>query len=117
MATKAASEIVIGPVITERTYLLYTQGRYTFKVAADASKTELQTVWGELEAAQQELTAAIDRAHVRESELEAFWRADTNPAETYRLYQQIAGAEVPGGLRLRLITRPPVPVPGIRFGR
>ncbi len=30
MTTRAASEIVIGPVITERTYLLYTQGRYTF---------------------------------------------------------------------------------------
>ena len=32
MTTRAASEIVIGPVITERTYLLYTQGRYTFRV-------------------------------------------------------------------------------------
>ncbi len=42
MTTRAASEIVIGPVITERTYLLYTQGRYTFKVAADASKTEIK---------------------------------------------------------------------------
>ncbi len=42
MATKAASEIVIGPLITERTYLLYTQGRYTFKVDAGASKTEIK---------------------------------------------------------------------------
>ena len=42
MATKAASQIVIGPVITERTYLLYTQGRYTFKVLATASKTEIK---------------------------------------------------------------------------
>ena len=42
MATKAASEIVIGPVITERTYLLYTQGRYTFKVLGTASKTEIK---------------------------------------------------------------------------
>ena len=42
MATKAASEIVIGPVITERTYLLYSQGRYTFKVLATASKTEIK---------------------------------------------------------------------------
>jgi len=42
MTTRAASEIVIGPVITERTYLLYTQGRYTFKVAATASKTEIK---------------------------------------------------------------------------
>src|SRR5216683_1562685 len=42
MTTRAASEIVIGPVITERTYLLYTQGRYTFKVLARASKTEIK---------------------------------------------------------------------------
>lgn len=42
MATKAASQIVIGPVITERTYLLYTQGRYTFKVLGTASKTEIK---------------------------------------------------------------------------
>jgi large subunit ribosomal protein L23 len=42
MTTRAASEIVIGPVITERTYLLYTQGRYTFRVAAGASKTDIK---------------------------------------------------------------------------
>src|SRR5438477_10058695 len=42
MTTKAASEIVIGPVITERTYLLSTQGRYTFKVLGTASKTEIK---------------------------------------------------------------------------
>lgn len=42
MATRAASEIVIGPVITERTYQLYAQGRYTFKVSATASKTEIK---------------------------------------------------------------------------
>ena len=42
MANRAASEIVIGPVITERTYQLYSQGRYTFKVLAVASKTEIK---------------------------------------------------------------------------
>jgi large subunit ribosomal protein L23 len=42
VTTRAASEIVIGPVITERTYLLYTQGRYTFRVAGGASKTEIK---------------------------------------------------------------------------
>jgi large subunit ribosomal protein L23 len=42
VTTRAASEIVIGPVITERTYQLYTQGRYTFRVSADASKTEIK---------------------------------------------------------------------------
>ncbi len=42
MTTRAASEIVIGPVITERTYQLYTQGRYTFRVATHASKTDIK---------------------------------------------------------------------------
>ena len=42
MTTRAASQIVIGPVITERTYLLYTQGRYTFRVSSSASKTEIK---------------------------------------------------------------------------
>jgi large subunit ribosomal protein L23 len=42
MTTRAASEIVIGPVITERTYQLYTQGRYTFRVASKASKTDIK---------------------------------------------------------------------------
>ncbi len=42
MTTRAASEIVIGPLITERTYQLYTQGRYTFRVAKSANKTEIK---------------------------------------------------------------------------
>jgi large subunit ribosomal protein L23 len=42
VTTRAASEIVIGPVITERTYQLYTQGRYTFRVATKASKTDIK---------------------------------------------------------------------------
>ena len=42
MATRSASEIVIGPVITERTYQLYVQGRYTFRVSRTASKTEIK---------------------------------------------------------------------------
>jgi large subunit ribosomal protein L23 len=42
MTTLAASQIVIGPVITERTYQLYTQGRYTFRVSPTANKTEIK---------------------------------------------------------------------------
>ncbi len=42
MTTRTASEIVIGPVITERTYQLYTQGRYTFRVSPRASKTDIK---------------------------------------------------------------------------
>ncbi len=45
MTTRAASQIVIGPVITERTYQLYSDpsgSRYTFRVARDASKSEIK---------------------------------------------------------------------------
>ena len=42
MATRAASEIILKPVITERTYQMYVLGRYTFRVAKDASKTEIK---------------------------------------------------------------------------
>jgi large subunit ribosomal protein L23 len=42
VTTRTASEIVIGPVITERTYQLYTQGRYTFRVSPRASKTDIK---------------------------------------------------------------------------
>ena len=42
MTTRAASQVVIGPVITERTYQLYTQGRYTFRVSPRASKTDIK---------------------------------------------------------------------------
>ena len=42
MTTRAASQIVLGPVITERTYQLYTQGRYTFRVLSTASKTDIR---------------------------------------------------------------------------
>lgn len=52
MTTRAASEIVIGPVITERTYALYTQGRYTFRVAQTASKTEIKKALEEQYASQ-----------------------------------------------------------------
>jgi large subunit ribosomal protein L23 len=52
VTTRAASEIVIGPVITERTYQLYTQGRYTFKVSPRASKTEIKVALEEQYGAQ-----------------------------------------------------------------
>ena len=42
MTTRAASEVVIGPLITERTYALYTQGRYTFRVAKSATKNDIK---------------------------------------------------------------------------
>ncbi|MGH7911456.1 MAG: 50S ribosomal protein L23 [Candidatus Dormibacteraceae bacterium] len=34
-------QVVFGPVITEKAYSLYQEGRYTFKVARDATKPEI----------------------------------------------------------------------------
>jgi large subunit ribosomal protein L23 len=34
-------QVVFGPVITEKAYSLYQAGRYTFRVAGDATKTEI----------------------------------------------------------------------------
>jgi large subunit ribosomal protein L23 len=39
--SRAPAEVVFGPVISERSYALYEQGRYTFRVAKDASKPEI----------------------------------------------------------------------------
>src|SRR5207244_13449447 len=38
----SGSVIMIGPVITKRTYQHYTQGKYKLKEAATASKTEIK---------------------------------------------------------------------------
>jgi large subunit ribosomal protein L23 len=38
---RSPDEIIYGPVITERSYTLYGQGRYTFKVAKNANKAEI----------------------------------------------------------------------------
>ena len=39
--SRAPVEVVYGPVITERSYSMFQQGRYTFRVAKDASKPEI----------------------------------------------------------------------------
>ena len=39
--SRTPDQVVYGPVITERSYSLYQQGRYTFRVAPDATKPEI----------------------------------------------------------------------------
>lgn len=39
--SRSAAEVIYGPVITERSYSLHQQGRYTFRVAKDATKPEI----------------------------------------------------------------------------
>jgi large subunit ribosomal protein L23 len=39
--SRSPVEVVYGPLVTERSYTLYQQGRYTFRVARDATKPEI----------------------------------------------------------------------------
>jgi large subunit ribosomal protein L23 len=39
--SRSPAEIVFGPIISERSYELYERGRYSFRVAKDASKPEI----------------------------------------------------------------------------
>src|SRR5947209_15826630 len=39
--SRAPAQVVLGPVISERSYALYEKGRYTFRVATDASKPKI----------------------------------------------------------------------------
>ena len=38
---KSPDQVIYGPVITEKSYTLYQQNRYAFRVARDASKPEI----------------------------------------------------------------------------
>ncbi len=79
MTTRAASEIVIGPVITERTYLLYTQGRYTFKVSATANKTEIKEALEEQYGSQKIEVKRINTVSMRGKKRRSFRRAGSGP--------------------------------------
>ncbi len=39
--SRSPVEVVYGPLITERTYTMYQENRYTFRVAKDATKPEI----------------------------------------------------------------------------
>jgi large subunit ribosomal protein L23 len=77
MTTRAASEVVIGPLITERTYLLYTQGRYTFKVYAGASKTEIKKALEEQYESQNIRVRTINTVTMRGKTRRAYRRVGT----------------------------------------
>ena len=39
--SRSPGEVIFGPLVTERSYSLYQQGRYTFRVAKNATKPEI----------------------------------------------------------------------------
>ena len=62
---RSADQVVLGPVITERSYSLYQLGRYTFRVATDATKPEIAAALEQHYSAQGIRVVAVNTVHVR----------------------------------------------------
>jgi len=50
--SRSPAEVIHGPLVTERSYSLFQQGRYTFRVAKDATKPEIARALEEVYEAQ-----------------------------------------------------------------
>ena len=62
--SKTPVEVIYGPVITERSYALHQQGRYTFRVARHASKPEIARALEEQYEAQGVKVASVNTINV-----------------------------------------------------
>jgi large subunit ribosomal protein L23 len=58
--SRSPVEVIIGPLVTERSYSLYQQGRYTFRVANNATKPEIARALEEQYEAQGVKVAAVN---------------------------------------------------------
>jgi large subunit ribosomal protein L23 len=63
--SKSPAEVIYGPLVTERSYTLYQQGRYTFRVAKDATKVEIARALEEQYEAQGVKVRAVNTLNVR----------------------------------------------------
>lgn len=63
--SRAPSEIIQGPLVTERSYTLYQQGRYTFRVARGATKQEIARALEEQYEAQGIKVLSVNTINVR----------------------------------------------------
>jgi large subunit ribosomal protein L23 len=63
--SRSPAQVVFGPVISERSYALYEQGRYTFRVATDASKPEIARALENQYEAQGIRVVDVNTIHVR----------------------------------------------------
>ena len=63
--SRTPDQVVYGPVITERSYSLYQQGRYTFRVANDATKPEIARALEEQYSGQGIKVMAVNTTHMR----------------------------------------------------
>jgi large subunit ribosomal protein L23 len=58
--SRSPVEVIYGPLVTERSYSLYQQGRYTFRVANSATKPEIARALEEQYEAQGVKVAAVN---------------------------------------------------------
>lgn len=63
--TRSASEVIHGPLVSERSYTLFQQGRYTFRVAIDATKPEIARALEDVYEAQSIKVVAVNTVRMR----------------------------------------------------
>jgi len=63
--SRSPSDVIRGPLVTERSYALYQQGRYTFRVATDATKPEIARALEEAYQSQGIRVVAVNTIHMR----------------------------------------------------
>lgn len=63
--SRSASEVIHGPLVSERSYTLFQQGRYTFRVAKDATKPEIARALEDVYEAQGIKVVAVNTIRMR----------------------------------------------------
>jgi large subunit ribosomal protein L23 len=63
--SRSPVDVIQGPLVSERSYALYQQGRYTFRVAKDATKPEIARALEEVYEAQGIRVLAVNTIRVR----------------------------------------------------
>jgi large subunit ribosomal protein L23 len=63
--SRSPAEVIHGPLVTERSYSLFQEGRYTFRVAKDATKPEIASALEEVYEAQGIKVVAVNTINVR----------------------------------------------------
>jgi len=63
--SRSASEVIHGPLVSERSYTLFQQGRYTFRVAMDATKPEIARALEDVYEAQGIKVVAVNTIRMR----------------------------------------------------
>jgi large subunit ribosomal protein L23 len=63
--SRSPVDVVHGPLVTERSYALFQEGRYTFRVAKDATKPEIASALEDVYQAQGIKVVAVNTINVR----------------------------------------------------